>query len=130
MAEIITWEQLKNSATKPLPGGDRIEVIESKLEEPYFEMQLSIAPEITLWKTVTLTGGEIINNVAKFWIARIELIDDFSGPVSFRAESRMLGGTTLLLGKGLWTGARQTAFYHILEYPYHNVRAELKWIAD
>jgi hypothetical protein len=130
MAHVITWEQLKNSTRVPLPEGDRIEVVESELESAHFELELSTGRGITLWKCVTLTGGEIINDVSKFWIARIELMDAFSGPVSFRADSGQLEGTTLFLGKGDESGKRPTTVYHILEFPNQKVRANLKWIED
>jgi|SRR5215216_53626 len=130
MAHIITWEQLKNSPVTPLPEGDRIEVVESDIGPAHFELELRTGPGVTLWKCVTLTGGEIVNDVSKFWIARIELMDTFSGPVSFRAESDHLGGTTLFIGKGDEAGKRPTTVYHIREFPNRGLRAELRWVTD
>ena len=130
MSHVISWEQLKNSVTVPLPEGDRLEVVESDLDKPHFELELTNGPGVTLWKCVTLTGGDIIDNISKFWIARIELMDEFSGPVMFQLNSRSMEGTTLFLGKGNESGGRPSSVYHIREFPYRNMRAQLRWVAD
>src|SRR5262245_53449481 len=130
MTHVITWEQLKNSVNVPLPEGDRLEVTESDTDQPHFELELSNGPGITLWKCVTLTGGEIVDNVSKFWIARIELMDEFAGPVMFQLNSNLMEGTTLFIGKGNESGKRPSNVYHVKQFPYRNRRARLRWIAD
>ena len=127
MPEDITWERLKRSAREPLSQGDRIEVSEQASDA--FEVELSTADEVTLWKCVTLTGGEIVDYTSKFWIARIELMDDFHGPVHFRLRSDQLDGCTLFLGKDEKTGRKPSNTYVVREFP-RRARIRLRWLAD
>ena len=127
MPEEITWERLKQSAREPLSKGDRIEVFEEK--SGAFEVELSVADGITLWKCVTLTGGEIVDFTSKFWIARIELMDDFRGPVSFRLRPDQLDGCALFFGKDEQTGRKPSNTYVVREFP-RTGRIRLRWIAD
>lgn len=127
MPEEITWERLKRSASEPLSKGDRISVAESPSDA--FEVELSTADDITLWKCVTLTGGAIADFVAQFWIARIELMDDFRGPVSFRLMPSQLAGCALFFGKDEGTGRRPSNTYVVREFPQRG-RIVLRWLGD
>ena len=127
MPEDVTWERLKRSAREPLSKGDRIEVAEEPGEA--FEVELSNADGITLWKGVTLTGGEIVDWSSKFWIARIELMDDFRGPVSFRLRPDQLDGCTLFFGKDERTGRKPSNTYVVRDFPRRG-KIRLRWVAD
>lgn len=127
MPEEITWERLKRSAAEPLSKGDRIEVIEEPSDA--FEVELSKPESIRLWKGVTLTGGEVVDFVAKFWIARIELMDDFHGPASFRLPPAQLDGCTLFFGKDELTGRRPSNTYIVRDFP-RAARIRLRWVGD
>ncbi len=126
MPEEITWERLERSAREPLSKGDRIEVSEEPGDA--FEVELSTADAITLWKCVTLTGGEVVDYASKFWVARIELMDDFHGPVSFRLRPDQLDGCTLFFGKDEQTGRRPSNTYVVREFPRRG-RIRLRWVA-
>ena len=127
MPEDITWERLERSAREPLSKGDRFEVRVEPSDA--FEVELTIGDAITLWKGVTLTGGEIVDYNSKFWIARIELMDDFRGPVSFRLRSDQLDGCTLFFGKDEQTGRKPSNTYVVRDFPRKG-RMRLRWVAD
>ena len=127
MPEEVTWERLKRSAREPLSKGDRIEVVEETSDA--FEVELTNGDGITLWKGVTLTGGPIVDWNSKFWIARIELMDDFRGPVSFRLRPDQLGGCTLFFGKDEQTGRKPSNTYVVRDFPRKG-RIRLRWVAD
>jgi hypothetical protein len=127
MPEDVTWERLKRSAQEPLSKGDRIEVAEEPGDA--FEVELTNGDGITLWKGVTLTGGEIVDWNSKFWIARIELMDDFRGPVSFRLRPDHLDGCTLFFGKDEQTGRKPSNTYVVRDFPRRG-RIRLRWVAD
>ena len=127
MPEEISWERLKRSASEPLSMGDRIEVTEEPSDA--FEVELSTAADMPLWKCVTLTGGEVVDFVAKFWIARIELMEDFHGPASFRLTPAQLDGCTLFFGKDEQTGRRPSNTYVVRDFP-RSARIRLRWVAD
>jgi hypothetical protein len=125
--EEISWERLQRSEREPLSFGDRIQAV----EEPgtAFEVTVEKDPGVRLWKGVTLTGGEILDWTSKFWIARVELMDDFDGPVSFRLEPHGLEGCALFLGKDLLTGRRPPSTYVIRDFPRRG-HLRLRWLAD
>lgn len=127
MPEEITWERLKQSATNPLSQGDRIEVT----EEPGggFEVEFVKDAGVTLWKGVTLTGGEVVDGTSKFWIARIELMDDFDGPASFRLAPSQVNGSLLFFGKDEQTGRKPSNTYIVRDFP-RDARIKLRWMAD
>jgi hypothetical protein len=127
MPEEITWERLKRSATEPLSKGDRIEVIEEPGEG--FEVEFAKAADVTLTKGVTLTGGEIVDWVSDFWIARIELMDDFDGPASFRLSPAQVNGSLLFFGKDEQTGRKPSNTYVVRDFP-RDARIRLRWLAD
>ncbi len=130
MTQTITWQQLKDSPHSPLPEGDRIEVIEHEIDAPYFELQLTTASDVALWKCATLAGGEVVEGISELWIARIELQQDLHGPVSFQADASQLETASIFLGKGTAGGKRPTSVYHILDCRPAGTRVELKWLSD
>lgn len=127
MPEEITWERLKQSATNPLSKGDRIEVIEEPGDG--FEVEFVKDASVTLWKGVTLTGGEVVDGTSKFWIARIELMDDFDGPASFRLAPAQVNGSLLFFGKDEQTGRKPSNTYIVRDFP-RDARIRLRWMAD
>jgi hypothetical protein len=127
VSEEISWERLRRSEREPLSLGDRIQAWEEP--GPGFEVTVEKDPKVRLWKGVTLTGGAIVDWTAKFWIARIELIDDFDGPVSFRLAPDGLEGCALFLGKDLQTGRRPPSTYVVLDFPRRS-RLRLRWLSD
>ena len=108
MTHIITWTELKESAARPLPLGDRIEVSESRHEGSYLEITLEIGPNIAGWRCVTLAGGEVVDGVSEIWLARLELEKPWRGPISFRADNTLARSNFIVLqGKsGAWTLAQ------------------------
>ncbi len=127
MSEEITWERLKQSATDPLSKGDRIEVIEEPGDG--FEVEFVKDASVTLWKGVTLTGGEVVDGTSKFWIARIELMDDFHGPASFRLAPSHVNGSLLFFGKDEQMGRKPSNTYIVRDFP-RDARIRLRWMAD
>lgn len=122
--------QLKDSPNIPLPEGDRIEVIEHEIDTSHFELQLTTAPEINLWKCATLAGGDVVDGISELWIARVELENQLDGPVSFQAAASQLETASIFLGKGTLGGKRPTSVYHITDCRPAGTRVELKWLAD
>jgi hypothetical protein len=111
-----------------LNGVDRIEVVERSIDPRWFELQFETGPAITVWKSVTLTAGEVVDFVSAFWLARLELQDSVHGPLSFRLEARHLSQSALIIGRSKNPGEKH--IYWIDDCPFAGARVELKWIAD
>ena len=129
----ITWEQLKNSVNEPLADGDRIQVVERKIESSGFEVMLELDPAVTLWKSVTLVSGEVVDGIADIWLGRVELYQSLRGPVSFWIDESQLAMSGLFLGKDHpdWSyRPRNPNDYHVPEIPGLGLRVALKWLAD
>jgi hypothetical protein len=127
MSEEITWERLKRSVSEPLSQGDRIAI----REEPStsFELTLSKRHDVTKWKCVTVTGGELVDDVAGFWLARIELLDDCDGPVRISVASEAVAGSVLFIGKDDGSPRRPSTNYIVRDFPRRSSIA-MEWIAE
>ena len=128
MPHRLTWTDLTNSAGTPLNGVDRIRVVERRIDPQWFELQFETGPGISVWKNVTLTGGDIVDYVSAFWLARLELQDAVHGPLSFRLEARHLGQSALILGRSKRPGEKHTYWIH--DCPFAGTRVELTWLSD
>lgn len=128
MPNVVSWLQVKNSLREPLGGIDRIEIVEREVAGDYFEVQFQTAPQIKAWKHVTLTGGEIVDLVSEFWIARLELQDQTHGPIAFRVPSGVLQKSMIFLGRS--KRPEEKYLYAIPDFPRAGVRLEMKWLSD
>jgi hypothetical protein len=77
---------------------------------------------------VTLTGGEIIDFVSEFWIARLELQNQTRGPIEFRVPAGHLEKSMIFLGRSKQPGEKH--LYAIPDFPREGVRLEMKWLSD
>ena len=128
MPNVVSWLEVKNSVREPLGGIDRIEVVEREIAGDYFEVQFQTGPQIRTWKHVTLTGGEIVDFVSEFWIARLELQNQTHGPIAFRVPTTHLEKSMIFLGRSKRPGEKH--LYAIPDFPRAGVRLEMKWLSD
>lgn len=129
----ITWEEIKKSVSSPLASGDRIQVVERSLGSPGLEVVLELDPGVTLWKSITLVSGEVVEGLADIWLGRVELYQHRRGPVSFWIDESHLDKAGLFFGKDHpdWDfRPRNPNDYHLPAIPGSGLRLEFKWLAD
>ncbi len=127
MSEEITWERLKRSVDEPLSLGDRIAIREETSDT--FELTLSKRHNVAKWKCVTVTGGTIVGDVADFWLARIELVDNCDGPVHISVSAEAVAGSALFIGKDDGGPRRLSTTYIVRDFP-RNSHIALEWITE
>jgi hypothetical protein len=121
----ITWQQLKNSESVPLPDGDKIECQEKDShDKDYFELVLSTVG-VTWWKSATL------QNANGDFVAKLETQDKRTGPYMMSAKNADLHDLKLYLGKAKALGIKHDDFYQVLDLDSKKGKhIELTWRKD
>jgi hypothetical protein len=110
MSTDITWQQLQNSESAPLPDGDEIECQEKESsEKDSFQLTLSTIKKVVWWKSATLKDKN--GN----FVSKLETQDERHGPYTMFVKNSDLQTLTLYLGKAKALGIKHDDFYRVLD---------------